>query len=127
MRKNSVHSELEAELRGRAAVPRRNGELAFEQPWHGRAFGLAVGLHDAGLFRWDEFRPRLIARIAAWDRSHDPNEPYVYYEHWLRALEDLLIELDVLDPEDAERRSAAVAKARAHEHGHEHDPEEGEV
>ena len=29
-------------LDGVAALPRKNGELVFEAPWQGRAFGLAV-------------------------------------------------------------------------------------
>jgi len=32
--------------------PSRNGELVFQAPWEGRAFGMAVALHDAGLFTW---------------------------------------------------------------------------
>lgn len=31
-------------MSGAAALPRRNGELVFEAPWQGRAFGLALAL-----------------------------------------------------------------------------------
>ena len=31
---------------GEASLPRSNGELIFDAPWEGRAFGLAVALND---------------------------------------------------------------------------------
>ena len=35
---------LIANMEGSAALPRKNGELVFEAPWEGRAFGIAVAL-----------------------------------------------------------------------------------
>ena len=55
-------SKLER-LTGDAAVPRRNGELVFDEPWQSRAFGLAVGLAERGVFDWEEFRTRLITAV----------------------------------------------------------------
>jgi cobaltochelatase CobN len=74
-------------LEGPAALPRRNGELVFEEPWQGRAFGMAVALHEQGLFAWEEFRQELIARIAAAEAA---GGPFDYYEAWLGAFERLL-------------------------------------
>jgi nitrile hydratase accessory protein len=96
------------ELTGATAVPRKNGELVFDAPWQSRAFGMAVGLHQQGLFRWDEFRDRLIAEIAAdfpGDRSTSPAA--VYYRHWLGALERLLVEKSLV--------SRSAIDERAHE------------
>jgi len=74
-----------ADMRGRAALPRSNGELVFEAPWQGRAFAMAIGLVDALGLEWDDFRARLIAEIEA-----APERPY--YESWLAALERLAAE-----------------------------------
>ena len=96
------------ELTGATAVPRKNGELVFDAPWQSRAFGMAVGLHQQGLFRWDEFRDRLIAEIAAdspGDRSTSPAA--VYYRQWLGALEKLLAEKSLV--------SRTAIDERAHE------------
>src|SRR5512141_2231616 len=79
-----------AYMSGAAALPRRNGELVFDAPWESRAFGLAVGLSQAGLYTWDEFRERLIAEIAAWEASGHPTGEWSYYERWLAALEAIL-------------------------------------
>ena len=72
-----------AALEGTAALPRRNGELVFQAPWEGRAFGMAVALRDRGVYRWDEFRELLVQRVAGG--------PPGYYESWLEAFEDLLL------------------------------------
>ncbi len=76
-----------AVMEGQAALPRRNGELVFEEPWQGRVFGMAVALHERGIFEWEEFRRALIAQIAAAEAHPGP---FVYYEIWLRTFEELL-------------------------------------
>jgi cobaltochelatase CobN len=79
--------QLIAGMQAAAALPRRNGELVFEAPWQGRAFGMAVALHERGLFVWQDFRQELIARIAAAEAGPGP---FSYYEAWLAALETVL-------------------------------------
>ncbi|HET9317868.1 MAG TPA: cobalt chelatase, partial [Vicinamibacteria bacterium] len=48
-----------AVMEGHAALPRKNGELVFDEPWQGRAFGMAVALHEGGAYDWEEFRQEL--------------------------------------------------------------------
>jgi nitrile hydratase accessory protein len=80
-------------------LPRKNGELVFEAPWQGRAFGLAVAMNEQGAYAWEEFRRRLAAEIGdAPERD--------YYASWMRALETLLLEQQLLDPSELERRKA---------------------
>jgi nitrile hydratase accessory protein len=76
-----------ADMAGTAAMPRKNGELVFTEPWQGRAFGMAVALSEEGAFTWEEFRQALIAQIAVAERSRGPFE---YYEVWLATFERLL-------------------------------------
>ena len=80
-------AEAEAVLAGHAPLPRDGDELVFEEPWQGRVFGMAVALHERGLYEWDEFRQTLIAQVAAAEAR---GGPFVYYEIWLRTFEDLL-------------------------------------
>jgi hypothetical protein len=64
-------------------APRRNGELAFDEPWQSRVFGLAAAVVEhAYAGDWEPFRQRLIATIAA-----EPERPY--WESWTAALEAL--------------------------------------
>jgi hypothetical protein len=52
-----------ANLEGEAGLPRKNGELVFDAPWEGRAFGLAVVLNEKGAYAWDDFRARLMDQV----------------------------------------------------------------
>ena len=103
----------------------------FAEPWESRAFGMAVGLHQQGLFAWDEFRRALIERIHAWESSNT-RERYVYYEHWLGALEDVLTHSGLVQARDIQkavetpvgtfprrRPQARPPRHTHHDHGHE--------
>ncbi len=73
-------------------LPRDNGELVFEEPWQGRALGMAVvALERLGL-PWDDFRRHLAAAIAARPARRDETPGTAYYAAWLDALESLLAE-----------------------------------
>lgn len=87
-----------ASLDGAEALPRKNGELVFQAPWEGRAFGLAVVLNDKGAYPWNAFRTRLVERIAGGSPD--------YYENWLRALETLLVDRGIITADDMRRRTA---------------------
>lgn len=92
----SVDSSI-AYLDGDAALPRKNGELVFEAPWEGRAFGLAVVLSEKGEYEWDDFHGQLVAAIAGGERR--------YYESWLDALQSLLLSRGVISPDELARRT----------------------
>jgi nitrile hydratase accessory protein len=66
-------------------VPRSNGELVFDAPWEGRAFGLAAAYVEAAGVGWGAFRAHLIAAIA------DLPDDTPYYEAWVEALERLVV------------------------------------
>ena len=76
-----------AAMQGTTALPRKNGELVFDEPWQGRVFGMAVALHEQGCYDWDEFRQALIAQVAAAEAR---GGAFVYYEVWLATFEELL-------------------------------------
>jgi cobaltochelatase CobN len=90
---------LLADLGGASAVPRRNGELVFDAPWQGRAFGMAVALSEQGLFPWEEFRQRLIREVAAAEAR---GGEFRYYDAWLAAFEGVLAERGVLKCDEVE-------------------------
>jgi nitrile hydratase accessory protein len=108
----SVESVV-ARMDGHAALPRRNGELVFEQPWESRAFGMVVALHERGAFDWDDFRDQLVAEIGAAPQDDGSG----YYERWLTAFERLLSERGVLDDAEVVARARELAE---HEHDHRH-------
>src|SRR5579859_5180974 len=94
------------ELDGAAAVPRKNGELVFEAPWEGRAFGMAVAMSDGRLYPWHDFRDRLVHEIAAADARDAPSS---YYERWLASLESLVLAKGFVSPEELDARTEEYA------------------
>ena len=77
---------------GAGALPRDNGELVFSAPWEARALALAVALVERLGLPWDAFRRHLIEAVAA-----APERPY--YESWTVALESLVVELGITNPD----------------------------
>jgi nitrile hydratase accessory protein len=104
---------------GPAAPPRSNGELIFTEPWESKAFGLALALHAAGTFSWEQFRQQLISVIGSWEAQHHPDDGWSYYGCWMTALEELLIQQGLLGRSELEDRAAVLA-ARPHGHDHRH-------
>ena len=100
-----------------AAPPRENGELAFDEPWESRAFGIAVALHDAGTVHFEDFRARLVDEIRSWQDEHDPTEGgYRYYERWLVALEGTLLGQGVVDEAALSAERRRLEREWAHDH-----------
>lgn len=85
-----------AEMAGASSLPRKSGEMVFQDDWERRAFAIAVSLAEQGLFDWSEFQQHLIAAIAEAEEG-DPRHPSRgYYESWLVSLERLLAEKQLL-------------------------------
>ena len=119
------------EMRDEGAPPRRNGELIFNEPWEGRAFGMAVALSERGCYRWEEFRSRLIQTIGRWEHDHaadladkqlDTHDPahcghseWSYYEQWLATFESLLLDRRMIEKEELERRTQEFMTTRRDE------------
>jgi nitrile hydratase accessory protein len=86
-----------AEMGGESSLPRKSGELVFHDDWERRAFALAVGLAEQGMFDWKEFQQQLIESVSEAERS-DPKHPSRgYYESWLVSLERLLEKKQLLN------------------------------
>jgi len=88
-----------AAMVGETALPRKNGELVFDEPWQGRVFGMAVALHEQGLYEWEQFRQALIAQVAAAEAR---GGPFVYYEVWLATFEEVLSNKALVTHEELE-------------------------
>jgi nitrile hydratase accessory protein len=64
----------------------------FAEPWQAQAFAMVVALHERGVFTWSEWAAAISAEIAEHAFEHGATDDGShYYEHWLEALEHLLI------------------------------------
>ena len=86
-----------ADMEGLGALPRKNGEMVFDETAEARVFGMAISLHEQGRFAWNEFRDRLVDEIATAEREAMSSS---YYERWLDALERLLIDKQFVSREE---------------------------
>ena len=104
-------SAMEAQI----ALPRENGELAFQAPWEARAFGLAVALNEKEIYEWREFSAELAATIAAAEPNNDPSS---YYARWVASLEELVIARGLISREQLDARTAECAAGIHDDHDH---------
>ena len=88
-------SDVDRALAAVAPLPRSNGELVFDEPWQGRALGMAVVALERSGISLVEFSRYLAGAVA--DHGYDPGEPAAtaYYTAWLDALERALADRGV--------------------------------
>jgi nitrile hydratase accessory protein len=92
-----------ADMDGLAALPRKNGELVFNEAWEGRLFGMAVAMSEGKKLEWEDFRQQLIAEIGQADQVGSES---TYYERWLAAFERLLDREGLVKAAEVELRTA---------------------
>lgn len=71
----------------------------FAEPWQAQAFAMTVLLHQRGLFTWPEWAAALTARIRSAQTGGDADDGSTYYQHWVDALEQMVIERGLGTPE----------------------------
>jgi len=71
-----------------AGLPADAEGPVFAEPWQAQAFALAVQLHEGGAFTWTEWAEALAQELKAAGPADDRQR---YYEHWLAALERLVL------------------------------------
>ncbi|MFD9668550.1 nitrile hydratase accessory protein [Rhodococcus sp. NPDC059968] len=102
-----------------APIPRNeDGAPVFTAPWQAQAFAMTLALQEGGLFTWTEWTATLAAEIKGAQAAGDPDNGSTYYQHWLAALERLVIDRDVITPAHLkECRDAWDRAAHATPHG----------
>jgi nitrile hydratase accessory protein len=84
----------------------------FAEPW--QAFALAVKLSEQGYFTWKEWAATLADQLKAAESRGEPDDGTHYYEHWLAALERLVVEKGLTDREAMGESKEAWTEAYLH-------------
>ena len=108
---NPSGNVLPADLSLLKGLPVEGGTPVFHEPWEAQAFGLALALHERGLFTWDEWAQALAAQICAAQAQGDPDLGNTYYRHWLAAIEALVSAKGASSPEELDRYQQAWGRA----------------
>jgi nitrile hydratase accessory protein len=113
----SIPPEVDLDLL--PALPREEaGGPVFKAPWEAQAFAMTLSLHAAGSFSWREWAAALAAELAAAAARGEPDDGSHYYEHWLAALEKLVVAKNIVPQPVLEQRVQDWdAAARATPHG----------
>jgi nitrile hydratase len=92
-------------MHGLGPIAPEANEPVFHEEWEGRMFALFVASFAGGHYNVDEFR-HAIERMAPADYLRSG-----YYEHWLHAVEVLLVERGVLTEAEIMSRMNALKEA----------------
>ncbi len=98
-----------SDMQGNAALPRKSGELLFQDPWEGEVFAMTVALCEQRHYEWPAFQSRLIDAIAIADKQSSETRP-TYYESWLAAFENLLDAKNILAQTSINRRVRQIRR-----------------
>ena len=94
-------------MQGLGPVNPETNEPVFHAPWERRAFAVMLSVFAGGAYNVDEFR-HAIERMAPADYLSTS-----YYEHWLHAMETLLIEKGAIKESDLQAKWAKLGKGGA--------------
>ena len=89
-------------------------ERTFAEPWQAQAFALAVRLSAEGHFTWKEWAETLADELRKTAARGEPDDGSRYYEHWLAALERLVVAKGLSDASAMSERKEAWADAYRH-------------
>lgn len=105
-------------LNNLGSVPVRDNEPVFQEPWEAEVFAMTLLLHEQGLFSWQQWADQLSSSIKQAQLCGDPDDGSTYYQHWLTALEDLIVKCKIGDRAQLESLFKAWdSAARSTPHG----------
>ena len=118
---DEINGEILSEL---PSIPQDLDGPVFQAPWEARVFSMTLALHQQGLFTWTEWTNCLGDAISTANRKGDAGQGNTYYQHWLDALEIMLVEKQLSTPQELKTtRQKWELAAQATPHGQPIDPE----
>ena len=91
--------------------PGSDDEPVFGEPWQAQAFAMVLRLHEQGLFSWPEWASALAVQIGAARMRGEADIGDGYYQHWLSALEAIVVEKGASSAAELERYRDAWDRA----------------
>ena len=102
-----------AKLADLPLLPRDEHGPVFAEPWQAQAFAVVVGLTDSGLLSREEWAERLGAVFQEAGARGEYDTGSRYYDHWLTALERLIVDKGLAGWEDLAKEGEEI---RANDH-----------
>jgi nitrile hydratase accessory protein len=105
-------------------LPRDDDGPVFAEPWQAQAFAMVAGLIDSQMVSREEWAERLGAVLKEAEERGEYDTGVHYYDHWLVALEGLVVEKGFAGLQELTKEKEEIAAndhhRREHQLGHEH-------
>jgi nitrile hydratase accessory protein len=101
------------ELTDLPLLPRDDDGPVFAEPWQAQAFAMVVELTAAGTLTREEWADHLGAVFKEAEARGDYDTGQRYYDHWLTALERVVVEKKLAGWEDLSKEGETI---RGHDH-----------
>lgn len=92
--------------------------LSFATPWAARLFGMTLAAAQKRIFSLQDFQQALIASIQQHEVDGCIDSDEQYYTCWLEALQDLLEQHELLNPEQLGAFEARIMTTAQERHDH---------
>ena len=92
---------------GKPAEP----EQPFEQPWHAELFAATHALAASGAFAWTDWADRFSVALTEASANGGATDGSDYYDIWLSAFENFLVERALADKQALQSMRDAWAEA----------------
>jgi len=104
-------------------MPRDDNGPVFAEPWQAQAFAVVVELIESEKLTRTEWADRLGAVLQAAEDDGQYDAGVRYYDHWLTALEQLIVEKDLAEWQDLASEKETIRKSDHHRREHQRDHE----
>ena len=94
-----------------SGLPKDESGPVFKEPWQAQAFAVAVSLCEQGYFSWSEWVEQFSAQVKLAQQSGDPDLGDTYYNHWLKSLEVIVSEKQIIAISELKARKEAWREA----------------
>jgi nitrile hydratase accessory protein len=95
-------------------LPRDEAGPVFAEPWQAQVFAVVVGLTQAGKVSHQEWADRLGAVLKEAEVRGETDTGRRYYEHWLTALERLVVEKSLAGLDELAHEGEAIREDDHH-------------
>ncbi len=102
-------------------LPRDDDGPVFSEPWQSQAFAVVVELIEAGTITREEWADRLGAVFKEAEARGEYDTGLRYYDHWLTALERVVVEKDLAGWEDLSKEGETIRENDHHRREHQLD------
>ena len=102
-------------------LPRDEDGPVFAEPWQAQAFAVVAELTGAGRITREEWADRLGAVFREAEARGEYDTGLRYYDHWLTALERLIVEKDLAGWQELSAEGKTIRDSDHHRREHQLD------